>query len=604
MRRHAHPPPVPEASLKPARRSVAGAVLLLALTLATGGVRSPLAPLLLAAVCLVIRFVPSPLALAAPVGAAGLLVLAEAVSGDVASHAYLWSAAFIVAAGPAWLWRRQVRRGEDAVREVAEIRAQVSRGDVAEEPAAVEELDDLQRALGAVAARLLASRVALWDVDALNGQVRVRITSAGRLRREARLGGDPLGWIWDQQIRMQIDPLPRWASGATLVIGDLLRRDDVGGQVVTFEWAGTHTPSPEALDEAVVYLRGVLRLQQATGHAAAADRRQRALVRGLQKIPGDLELEVLAAELCTTAAEITDGTGAAMGTWAGETGIVLAVSGNDGGPVPGDPFAPPAAELAFAARADTRIVRSSEEGWSLGATCLAHEGERWLRRPRSLAVLPLRGAGGISGVLAVWSSEARSLDPQGLDLLLALTPYAALHIEHARAFGHLRETAERDPLTQLRNRRAFDEAFAAERVRFDRYARPLSLLAMDLDHFKGINDRYGHEAGDEVLRNMARLINGSLRDVDIAARFGGEEFLALLPETGLTAALEAAERIRSAVADAVVDWKGQRIPLRVSIGVASAPETTAHPQELLSAADAALYEAKGRGRNRVVAAGR
>src|SRR5690606_33215033 len=103
------------------------------------------------------------------------------------------------------------------------------------------------------------------------------------------------------------------------------------------------------------------------------------------------------------------------------------------------------------------------------------EGERWHHRPRSLAVLPLRNAAmGIEGVLAVWSARSPALKPDGLEMLPLLAPQITLNIEQARAFDEIRESAERDPLTQLRNRRAFDDVFAAETVRFARYGRPLS----------------------------------------------------------------------------------------------------------------------------------
>src|SRR5690606_15438466 len=137
------------------------------------------------------------------------------------------------------------------------------------------------------------------------------------------------------------------------------------------------------------------------------------------------------------------------------------------------------------------------------------------------------------GVLAVWSSRAQRFDGAALDMLRALAPFAALNMEHAREFGSIRLQAERDPLTHLRNRRAFDAVFEAESGRFTRHGRPLALLVIDLDHFKAINDAYGHEAGDEALTRTARVIEASIRDIDTAARFGGEEFVVLLAESGI-----------------------------------------------------------------------
>jgi diguanylate cyclase (GGDEF)-like protein len=312
-------------------------------------------------------------------------------------------------------------------------------------------------------------------------------------------------------------------------------------------------------------------------------------------------MDTLAADLCATAMAMTDATGAVLGSWAGETGTVLAVAGGDGGPRPGDSFTAPESELGLAVRAETILVRSAHE-WKHGRTSVAGRDESWTHRPRAMAALPLRSARGTVGVLAVWSSAEAAFEEDSLQLLHALAPYAALHMDQAREFDHLRESAEQDPLTGLRNRRAFENVLAAETGRFERYGQRLALLVMDLDHFKAVNDTYGHEAGDEVLRNVARLISGCVRDVDTAARIGGEEFVVLLPETSMDAAADVAERIRAAVAAASIDWKGTVIPIRISIGVSACPGAAQHPRDLLGTADAALDTAKEAGRDRVVRA--
>jgi diguanylate cyclase (GGDEF)-like protein len=125
---------------------------------------------------------------------------------------------------------------------------------------------------------------------------------------------------------------------------------------------------------------------------------------------------------------------------------------------------------------------------------------------------------------------------------------------------------------------------------------------LDIDHFKRINDEHGHDAGDEVLRAVAAVLRNATRDVDVTARHGGEEFVVLLPETGLAAARDAAERVRTAVATATVDPGGRQLSVTVSVGVSAWPDSATAPADLLPGADAALYEAKRSGRNRVVAA--
>lgn len=161
----------------------------------------------------------------------------------------------------------------------------------------------------------------------------------------------------------------------------------------------------------------------------------------------------------------------------------------------------------------------------------------------------------------------------------------------------LEELAATDALTGLWNRRHFFEAGQTELARCRRYKSPFSLLMMDLDHFKRINDGHGHAAGDEVLRAMAGLLKRNLRDVDVPARIGGEEFAVLLPSTGLEGAMVAAERIRQAVAATRLVHEGRELAFTVSVGVAGCCAETRELDEMMRVADAALYRAKQAGRN-------
>lgn len=169
----------------------------------------------------------------------------------------------------------------------------------------------------------------------------------------------------------------------------------------------------------------------------------------------------------------------------------------------------------------------------------------------------------------------------------------------------LQRLASSDALTGMNNRRVLFESLGAELSRVRRYGGFLSLLMLDIDHFKRVNDTWGHAAGDDVLRAVARVVKRTVRDVDLSARYGGEEFVILLPETALEGAVQIAERLRLAVSTAPVTLAepsaGQAVTVTVSIGVAeaSAPESG---EALISRADAAMYRAKEGGRNRVVAA--
>jgi diguanylate cyclase (GGDEF)-like protein len=155
-----------------------------------------------------------------------------------------------------------------------------------------------------------------------------------------------------------------------------------------------------------------------------------------------------------------------------------------------------------------------------------------------------------------------------------------------------------------RNRRHFDELARAEWARFQRYGRPLSLLLLDIDKFKSINDRFGHDAGDLVLKAVAHICQTTKRQSDVAARTGGEEFALLLPETDEATAVVAAERLRKAIQIHTRALPGENLKVTVSIGVAGAALGMPVFEAMLKRADEALYEAKRSGRNRVVRAPR
>ncbi len=172
--------------------------------------------------------------------------------------------------------------------------------------------------------------------------------------------------------------------------------------------------------------------------------------------------------------------------------------------------------------------------------------------------------------------------------------------ERKRAEELLLELATTDGLTGLTNRRHFLERGRAELERARRTGHPVSCIMFDVDHFKKVNDTYGHDAGDAVLKTLARTARETLRGMDVLGRIGGEEFAAILPETDLEAALHAAERLRLAVASMNVEHDGRPLPVTVSLGVALSSGPDESLDDLLRRADQALYRAKQGGRNRVV----
>ncbi len=160
--------------------------------------------------------------------------------------------------------------------------------------------------------------------------------------------------------------------------------------------------------------------------------------------------------------------------------------------------------------------------------------------------------------------------------------------------------ADHDQLTDLLDRRAFEEELEDELERAERYDKTLSLLMMDLDHFKKINDTYGHNSGDEVLRTFGQVVDNQTRQSDVGGRLGGEEFAVCLPETFKEQAVELAERIREQLAEHTFEADGETFTVTCSIGIAEWSPEYDSLEELLDRADEAMYEAKEQGRNRVI----
>ncbi len=207
--------------------------------------------------------------------------------------------------------------------------------------------------------------------------------------------------------------------------------------------------------------------------------------------------------------------------------------------------------------------------------------------------VPLRSRDGYNvGALCSMDTKARDISPEQIGVLEDL---ARLIIDELE----LRIQASTDSLTGVMSRRAFNEQADREMARANRYGSPLSCALIDADHFKSINDTYGHGVGDLALKHLAAICNKELRVSDCIGRIGGEEFSILLPETDMSMAMEVAERLRKAIASTPLDAGGTRIKLTASIGVAEYSQSMRSFDGLLSNADFAMYDAKNSGRNRV-----
>ncbi len=175
--------------------------------------------------------------------------------------------------------------------------------------------------------------------------------------------------------------------------------------------------------------------------------------------------------------------------------------------------------------------------------------------------------------------------------------------ERKRMEENLKYLANHDSLTGLCNRNEMKLRLRDEIQRASRYSHPLSVFMLDLDHFKSVNDNYGHVIGDVVLQHFAKTVEGAIRKTDFAARYGGEEFVVILPETSIPKAMELAERLRRQISDHLFQLgDGKKLHLTVSIGIATFPKHARSAQDLLEVADSAMYESKKAGRNLVTTA--
>ncbi len=218
--------------------------------------------------------------------------------------------------------------------------------------------------------------------------------------------------------------------------------------------------------------------------------------------------------------------------------------------------------------------------------------------------IPVSAQGEALGILHFQATDEQpTLADSELSLKTTFAGQVGLSVANIRLREALRTQSIRDPLTGLHNRRYLTEMLDRETRRAIRSEQSLGVLMMDLDHFKKFNDTYGHDAGDTVLRETAAFLGKSVRAEDIVCRFGGEEFVVILPAADLKATQARGERIRSKLREQAVLHQGQSLGMiTISVGVAVLPQHGTSPKDLLEAADAALYRAKREGRDRVAVA--
>jgi len=328
--------------------------------------------------------------------------------------------------------------------------------------------------------------------------------------------------------------------------------------------------------------------------------RRGAVVKALNRLQAAPRGDSLAQSLCETALLATGARGAALVHWNSEadTGTVEFATTGLGlrAPVP----VGRESQIAEQCRRGTPLVLDDARGRSTAH--MLYGSGRTVRDPGSVVILPIKRNDRVLGALVLEADEVLYFDHQTPEELSELLTIASGSLELAWSYGEADRRSRTDPLTGLYNRGHFDEQLEEKLALADRYG-PVSLVMVDIDHFKRVNDSFGHEAGDAVLRRVAGLIQEAVRSTDVCVRYGGEEIVLLLPHTGQAAALDMAERLRERIASTVAFHRGASIPVTASFGVATYPEPTTEREKLFPQADEALYRAKAAGRNCVRWAG-
>ena len=345
-------------------------------------------------------------------------------------------------------------------------------------------------------------------------------------------------------------------------------------------------------------LRLLLEAQAAASHG---ERNADLLLLTATQLQDQRSIGDLGASLCTAASHMMGTKRVALVRWnaaraSGE--VAYSVRGH---PVPTGSTVTPDSQVGASCVGDYPVLIGDARDRSRGF--IVFGGDEELHRLGALAIIPLRGGDGVIGALVMESEFAIPISPTDAKNLRLLGVMAAHALETVWEIEEINRRARTDALTGLANRQQFEERLTRIVMETNRFGGSCTLVVIDIDRFKQVNDTYGHQTGDEVLRRVSALLQQEVRNVDLCARYGGEEMALLLPQTDLAGGCQMAERLRAAIADKPVVVGGREISVTVSLGVATYPEGARDRDELFSAADRALYGAKRGGRNRVVSGG-
>ena len=328
-------------------------------------------------------------------------------------------------------------------------------------------------------------------------------------------------------------------------------------------------------------------------------RQSQALLNAAKRFQGHMSQDSLARSICETAVAVSSATDAALVRWRADEQrgwVQYATEGFRAEPRP--------------LGADSLVARACSDGLPMPLddvermtkpiSLFSDHDDSW--KSGSMTIVPLKLEDRVIGAIVIASPERDAIPHEEATNVGLLGAMAATSLEIVWEMEEVSKRARTDPLTGLYNRRHFDELLGQMIKQTDRFGDPVSLIMADVDHFKNVNDTWGHDAGDDVLKSLADTLKAGVRDADICSRFGGEEFAIVLPKTTLQGAAELADRLRKQVEAKPVMVNGEPIAVTISCGVACYPDGVITKEALFAAADRALYEAKSAGRNCVKSA--
>ncbi|MEO7711488.1 MAG: sensor domain-containing diguanylate cyclase [Gemmatimonadaceae bacterium] len=334
-------------------------------------------------------------------------------------------------------------------------------------------------------------------------------------------------------------------------------------------------------------------------------RQSQALLDAVQRLQGGQSGEGLAQALCETAVDLSGGRGAVLVRWYAEsdsgevhyatTGTGLPVAKVSGSDEAGAHALSRTSLVADACRAGVPQVLEDARGVATGQALYGLE--RVVRDPASVAIVPLVRDDRVLGALVIEADAPNGLTLEECRPIAVLTAVVASSLELVWSYQEVDRRSRTDALTGLFNRMHFGEQLQRTLADADRSGQAVSLVLVDIDHFKRVNDTWGHEAGDAVLKHVARILQEGVRSEDVCVRYGGEEIAMLLAHTDTAHAVEIAERLRGRIEATVVRHAGAEISVTASFGVATYPESVTGRDRLFPGADKALYIAKNDGRN-------